>query len=96
MFYPYQGMKCIPSFSIGSHLHQNPKTNFMLPEGICLFFTNFSPVSVFQHNANFMAIFRHNTYFDQYNSPAFLSIFFLRFVDRQSYRAQPIYLNDPI
>jgi len=37
--------------------------------------------SVSQHNANSIAIFRHNIYFHQYNSPAILSIS-LRFVDR--------------
>jgi len=79
---------------LGSHLHQNRKTTSMSPEGIRLFFTIFPLVSVFQHNANCIAVFRHN--FHQYNSPAFLSIS-LRFVDRQSFRAQPIsYLDDPM
>jgi len=68
----------------------------MSPEGIHLFFTNFPLVSVSQHNANSIAILRHNIYFHQYNSPAFLSIS-LRFVDYQSYRAQPIScIDDPI
>jgi len=61
IFYPCQGKNCIPSFSIRSHLHQNSKTNSMSPEGICLFFTNFSLVSISQHNANSNAIFRHNS-----------------------------------
>jgi len=34
-----------------------------------------------QHNANFIAIFRHNIYFHEYNSSAILSIS-LRFVNR--------------
>jgi len=54
----------------------------MSPEGICLFFTNFPLVSISQHNANFITIFRHNIYFHLYNYPAFLSIS-LRFIDRQ-------------
>jgi len=54
----------------------------MSPEGICLLFANFPLVGVSQHNANSIAIFRHNIYFHQYNSPAFQSIS-LRFVDRQ-------------
>jgi len=87
---------CIPSFSIGSHLHQNSKTSSLSPKGIHLLFTNFPLVSVSQHNANSIVIFRHNIYFYQYNAPAFLSIS-LRFVDRQSFRAQPIScLDDPI
>jgi len=49
--------------------------NFMSPEGIRLFFTNFPLFSVSQHNANSIAIFRHTIYFHQYNSLAFLSIF---------------------
>jgi len=56
----FRSLKCIPSFSIGSHLHQNPKTNSMSPERIRLFFTNFPLVSVFQHNANSIAIFRYS------------------------------------
>jgi len=96
IFYPCQGKKRIPSFSIGSHLHQNPKTNSMSPERIRLIFTNFPLVSVSQHNANSIAISRHNINFYQYNFPAILSNS-LRFVDRQSYRAQPIScLDDPI
>jgi len=49
-----------------------------------------------KHKANSIAIFRHNIYFHQYSSPAFLSIS-LRFVDRQKYPAQPIScLDDPV
>jgi len=50
-------------------------------EGIRLFFTNFPLISVSQHKANSIAIFRHNISFHQYKSPAVLSIS-LRFVDR--------------
>jgi len=39
----------------------------MSPEEIRLFFTNFPLVCVFQHNANSIAIFRHNIYVHQYN-----------------------------
>jgi len=38
-------------------IHQNPKTNSMLPERIRLFFTNFPLVSVSQHNADSIASF---------------------------------------
>jgi len=69
-------------FQLWKPLNQSPKTNSMSPEGIPLFFTNFPLGSVSQHNANSIAIFRHNIYFHQYNFPAFLSIS-LRFVDRQ-------------
>jgi len=71
IFYPCQGKKCIPSFSFGSHLHQNPKINSMSPEGIRLFFTNFPLVSVSQHNVNSIAIFWHNIYIHQYNFTSF-------------------------
>jgi len=54
--------------------------NSMSPEGIRLFFTNFPLVSISQHNANFIVIFRLNIYFHQYNSPTILLIS-LRFVD---------------
>jgi len=74
IFHPCQDKKFILSLSIGSHLHQNLKTNSMSPERNRLFFTNFPLVSVSQHNTNSIAIFRHNIYFHQDNSPAFLSI----------------------
>jgi len=45
--------------------------------GIRLFFTNFPLVSVSQHNANSIAIFRQHLFL-QYNYPAFLSIFLRR------------------
>jgi len=63
--YLCQGKKCIPSFSIGSHLHQNPKTYFMSPEEIRLLFTNFPLVGISQHYANSITVFRHNIYFHQ-------------------------------
>jgi len=77
IFYPCQSKKYIPYFSIRSHLHQNPKTNSLSPEGICLFFTNFLLVSISPHNANSIAIFRHNIYFHQYNSPAFYRFLYI-------------------
>jgi len=59
--------------------HQNPKTNSISPERIRLL--NFPLVSFSQHNTNSIAIFRHNIYFYQYNSPNILLIS-LHFVDR--------------
>jgi len=49
-------------------------------------------VSVSQHNANSIAIFRLNIYFHQYNYPGSLSIS-LRFVDHQSFRARLLKLK---
>jgi len=66
---------------VRNYVHFCNVTNSMLPERIGLFFTNFPLVSVSQHNANSIAIFRHYIYFYQYNFPAILSIS-LRFVDR--------------
>jgi len=60
IFDPCQGKNFIPSFGIGSHLHQNPKTNSMLPERILLIFTNFPLVSVSQNNVNSIAVFQYN------------------------------------
>jgi len=75
---------------------QHKRGLYMSPKGIRLFFTNLPLVSVSQHNANSIAIFRHYIYFHHYNSPAFLSLS-LHFVDRQSSRAQPIScFDDPI
>jgi len=62
----------------------------MSPEGIRLFFTNFPLVSVSHHNANYIAIFRHNIYFHQYNSPAFLSISFHHHHHHQVYLSHKI------
>jgi len=96
IFDPCQGKKLIPSLSIAKHLHQNLKTNFMLTERICLFFTNFLLVSVSQHNANSIANFRYNAIlFHQCNTPAILSISLC--LRLPSHRAQPIScLGDPI
>jgi len=68
----------------------------MSPEGIRLFFTNFLLVSFSHHNANSIAIFRHNTYAINTTLPPFYR-FLLHFVDRHSYRAQPFScFDDPI
>jgi len=60
-FYPGQDKKCIQSFIIGSHLHQNLQTNSMFSKKNRLFITNFPLVSISQYNANSPAtLYWHN------------------------------------